>query len=227
MKSIAAVAGAIVVSWAFATARAPAGVAFAPAPPGTVVQSKDVAFDAAGARDEWRAVVSKKLLGSGGGRSFYQWYLSIYQMRGGGYRLVYQSPGNGGPLARVTQAKGAQMWFPVQEVRIVGAAALMGSMWPGAQQLVVWSHEMSADCGSAAVTVFASAPGRSVAPTMQVTNPCDLNAGIAGDSIVLKGPYYAIGAPLCCPTKQDATAEVLFPQNRWMMTPGYFKLRVF
>jgi hypothetical protein len=221
-----AVAVAIAILWALtAIAPARAGLVYLPAPPGSVVQSKDVAFT--GTSDRWRAVVSKRLVGSGGGHNFYQWYLSIYALRGGGYRLVYQSPGNGVPLSRVTQAKGAAMWFPVQEVSIVGTAVLMGSLWPGKQQLVVQSHEMAADCGSSTVAVFVATPSGKVTPTMTVTNPCDLSARLVAGTIELRGPYYAVNAPLCCPTKQDAVAHVLFPQNSWMMTPGYFKMRMY
>ena len=89
------------------------------------MRAEHVDFTGTGASDQWRAVISKKLLGSEKGRNFYQWYLSIYALRRGAYRLRYQSPGNGGPLSRVTQANGVKLWFPTQEIDIVGAAALM------------------------------------------------------------------------------------------------------
>jgi hypothetical protein len=188
-----------------------------------VVESETVAFNGENASDRWRAVVSRKLLGSGAGRDFYQWYLSIYALRRGAYRLRYQSPGNGGPLSRVEQAHGAQMWFPVQELRIVGTAQLMR---PGAQQVVVQSHEMAADCGSAAVTVFATGPGGSIIPAVSVGNPCDLDAKIAGSGagIELSGPYYKPDAPLCCPTQPHATATLRYRDGKWTESPRYFKI---
>lgn len=229
MKSrITTVARIIVTLAAMIAALAPASAkdAFLPPAPGGVVQTRDVAFNGESANDRWRAVVSKKLAGAGNGREFYQWYLSIYALRRGVFRLRYQSPGNGGPLARVTQANGAKMWFPVQELRIVGSPTLMR---PGVQQLVVQSHEMAADCGSATVTVFASGPGGSVVPAATVENPCDLNATIVrvgnGDALELTGPYYAPNAALCCPKKPHATAVLRFRDGRWVESSNYFTIR--
>ncbi len=197
--------------------------AFVPPVPGTIVQRQDVAFNGEGVADRWPALVSKKLVGSGNGHHFYQWYLSIYAPRRGAYRLRYESPGNGGPLSRVVQANGAKMWFPVQEAKIVGVAGLMHLK---TQQLVVASQEMGADCGSAAVTVFATKPGGSAGPLATVGNPCALDAKIGSDgaSIELVGPYYASNAPLCCPTKAQATAVLRYSGGKWIETPNYFKI---
>ena len=193
-----------------------------PPPPGNVVQSQKVAFNGESAANQWRAIVSKERVGSGSGQDFYQWHLSIYALQRGAYRLRYQSPRNGGPLSRVTQATGAKMWFPVAQARIVGTASLMH---PGVQQLVVQSHEMSADCGSAGVTIFATKPGGIVAAVATVNNPCELNAKIGADgtSVELTGPYYKPDAPLCCPTKAHATAELRYRNGKWTVTPNYFK----
>jgi hypothetical protein len=199
------------------------GGAWSPAPPGTIVQNQNVAFNGESAIGAWRALTSKELAGSGNGQQFYQWYLSIYAFRNGAYRLRYQSPRNGGPLSRVEQANGAKMWFPVQTVRIVGPASLMHA---GVQQLVVQSHEMAADCGSSTVTVFATKPGGSIGPVATVTNSCDLAAKISQDgaSIELSGPYYKADAPLCCPTKPKVTAALRYAGGKWSETPNYFKL---
>jgi hypothetical protein len=115
------------------------------------------------------------------------------------------------------------MWFPVQQLHIVGAAKLMGSP---TQQLVVQSHEMAADCGGATVTVFASGPGDSVVRAVSVTNPCELTATIGADgaSIKLKGPYYSATAPMCCPTKNAASAVLRYNGGKWVETPNYFKI---
>ncbi len=210
---------------AAATAPAPAGESFLPAPPGTVVQSQVVFLQGDGNHARWKAVTSKKLVGSGNGQNFYQWWLSIYAMRGDAYHLRYQSPGNGGPLSKVTQANGAKMWFPVQDIKIVGQASMMQ---PGVQQLVVQSHEAGADCGGATVSVFAGGPGSSASPAISVANPCELSATIQhgenGDTLQLTGPYYAANAPLCCPTKTNATAVLSHMSGKWTVTPNYFKL---
>jgi hypothetical protein len=200
------------------------GVVWSPPPLGTVVQTQSVAFNGERSSDAWRAVVSKELVGSGNGQKFYQWHLSIYAMQRGAYRLRYESPKNGGPLSRVEQAHGAKMWFPVADLRIVGVASLMH---PGVQQLVVQSHEMAADCGSATVAVLATKPGGSVGPVVSIENPCDLDAKIAAGAtwIELTGPYYAASAPLCCPTKPHAAATLRYSNGKWLETPSYFKVR--
>lgn len=195
-----------------------------PAPPGESVGSRLVAFNGEAIADRWPAVVSKSLIGSDGSRKFYQWFVSIYKLRSGAYRLNYQSPRNGGPLAHVERAQGAKMWFPIQSVKIVGTAALMHR---GVSQLVIASHEMAADCGSASVTVFATKPGGNVGPAVTVGNLCDLDAKIAGDgaSLELTGPYYNASAPACCPTKNSATATLRYVNGKWSETPNYFKLQ--
>jgi hypothetical protein len=197
---------------------------FMPAAPGEIAQSESVAFNGDGANDRWDAVVSKKYLGKGNGRKFYQWYLSIYSLRRGAYRLRYESPGNGGPLSRVTQANGAKMWFPVQEVKLVGAAPLMQKR---VQLLVVQSHEMAADCGSATVTIFGTKPGSTVGPIAMVTNPCDLAAKIGADgaSLELTGPYYGHNAPLCCPTKPNVTETLRYVNGKWVQSTNYFRVQ--
>ncbi len=195
-----------------------------PAPPGTIVQNQTVYLTGDGNFARWQAVVSKKLLGSANGRSFYQYYLSIYADSRGAYRLRYRSPRNGGPLSNVAQANGAKLWFPAQDVRIVGSGSFMQ---PGVQQLVVRSHEMSADCGMATISVFASGPAGSVVPAVSANNLCDLNATIEhgdnGDSVHLSGPYYAANAAACCPTKPKAAAVLNF-SGKWVETPAYFKM---
>jgi hypothetical protein len=222
-RSIAAIATAtlLICAAAFRPQHSPTA-GFVPPPPGSVAQNERVAFSGSGSID-WRAIVSKERVGESNNRGFYQWYLSFYMLERGAYRLRYQSPRNGGPLSRVTQANGAQMWFPVQEVRIVGMASLMH---PGVQQLVVQSHEMAADCGSGAVTIFATQLRRNIGAFATIENPCDLSAtiGAGGTSIVLTGPYYRSGAPLCCPTKPHATAELRYRDGTWILSPNYFKI---
>jgi hypothetical protein len=196
---------------------------FMPAPPGTIVHSQSVSFNGSSS-DRWEAIASKKFVGSGNGQTFYQWYLSVYQLRRGAYRLRYESPDNGGPLSRVAQANGAKMWFPIQDLKIVGAAPLIQK---AVQLLVVQSHEMAADCGSATVTVFGTKPGGIVGPIATATNFCDLSAKISADgtSLELSGPYYATNAPLCCPTKPHASAVLRYVDGKWTQSPNYFKLK--
>jgi hypothetical protein len=203
----------------------PAQVTFSPPPPGSTVQSQLVYLNGEAMHSQWRAVASKKLVGSANGNSFYQWYLSIYAIDDATYRLKYQSPANGGPLALVERANGAKLWFPMQQLRIVGAAELMQ---PATQQLIVQSHEMAADCGASTVTVLMSNAGGQVVPAVSVRNGCELNASIVhgsgGDAVALTGPYYGPNAPLCCPTKTHAIATLRYAKGKWSVKPSYFSL---
>jgi hypothetical protein len=210
-----------------AGAQEPAVHSFSPPPPGTVAASQLVYLAGEAMHSQWRAVASKKLVGSASGTSFYQWYLSLYAIDGSTYRLKYQSPANGGPLSKVEQAAGgAKMWFPLQSLALVGAGEFVR---PGVQQLVVQSHETGADCGAAIVTIFATNAKGNVVPAVSVRNGCDLSAKIvrktgARDSILLSGPYYAANAAMCCPTKNHASATLSYANGTWTEKPKYYPL---
>lgn len=223
---LAAVIVALVTTGSVA-AREPSHVTYAPVPPGTVVQNQVVSLGGAAMHAQWRAIASKSLVGSDGSQKFYQWYLSIYRLDGTTYRLAYRSPQDGGPLATVEQAHGAKLWFPVAEMKIVGAAQLMR---PGVQQLVVQSHEAAADCGNATVAIFGANAHGNVVPVVSVGNGCDLSASIvhasAGDTLRLEGPYYAANAPRCCPTKPRASAVLRYAGGVWKASPNYFQLAI-
>lgn len=197
--------------------------AYAPAIPGTLVQSQVVYLAGEAMHSEWRGVLSKKLVGTGHGQRFYQWYLSIYQIDGTTYHLRYQSPRDGGPFAKVAKAEGAPMWFPYQDASIAGAGELMDS---GVQQLVVVSHQTGADCGSAEITVFGyDAKKNAVVPEVSLENACSLNAVLAPDrSLRISGPYYKPDAALCCPTNPQATAVLRFRGGRWTLTPSWYRV---
>lgn len=211
-----------------ATAEEPANYTFSPAPPGTVVQSQVVYLAGQAMHSQWRGVASKKLLGKANGEDAYQWYFSIYRIDGTVYHLKYQSPANGGPLETSTRTNGAPTWFPVQELKIVGAAQLQE---PAVEQLVVQSHAMSADCGGGTVSVFtADAASGAVRPAVSVSNGCELTAtivhGTSGDTIALHGPYYGPNAAMCCPTKNNASATLAYRNGKWVETPNYYQLYV-
>ncbi len=209
-----------------AVAAEPPAVTYAPKPPGTIVQNQLVYLAGEGMQTQWRAVASKRVVGTGNAQTFYQWYLSIYAIDGTTYHLKYRSPGNGGPLANVTQAHGAKLWFPVAQLAIVGAAELMQ---PGIQQLVVQTHQAAADCGSSAVTVFTTKNAK-VVPAVSVSNGCDLSAKIVkvkgATAIALSGPYYGANAAMCCPTKPKASAVLRYVHGAWKESPNYFPLAV-
>lgn len=209
-----------------AVAEEPPHVTYSPAPPGTVVQNQLVYLAGEAMHSQWRAVLSKAPVGHDGTQTFYQWYLSIYAIDGTTYHLHYQSPKDGIPFSKVEKAHGASMWFPVADASIAGAGELMG---PGAQQLVVVSHEAAADCGMARVDVlFQDAAMQMIMPTLSVENPCSLSArvvtGKSGTSLAVTGPYYAKHAPLCCPTKSRVTAIFRFTNSGWVETPKYFSI---
>jgi hypothetical protein len=209
-----------------ASAEEPPHVTFSPQPPGTVAQSQLVSLASETMHGQWRGVLSKKLLGTANGAAFYQWYLSIYAIDNTTYRLQYRSPDAPVPFGRVTKVPGLSLWFPRQEATIVGTGEFMG---PGAQQLVVQSHEAGADCGRARVDVFFfDAAMQRVMTTLSVENGCDLAASIVheqgGDALRLTGPYYAANAPLCCPTKPRAQAILRFHKGTWTEQPPYFPI---
>jgi len=214
-----------------ASADEPANATFSPAPPGTVVQSSVVYLSGEAVHGQWRAVTSKKLAGRGNGTDFYQWYLSIYSLDGTTYRLKYQSPADGGPLEKVTQAAGgATIWYPIQSLQIAGVGEFVQG---GVQQVVVQSHEAGADCGGAVVTVFTANSSGAVVPAVSVRNGCELKATIAHaktpgarDAIVLRGPYYNATAPLCCPTKTKAAAVLSYRNGKWAEIPNYYEIFV-
>jgi hypothetical protein len=208
-------------------AEEPPNPTYAPPAPGTVAQNQLVYLAGQAMHSQWRAVASKKTVGHSGKIVFYQWYLSIYAINNTTYQLKYQSPKNGGPLSTVTQGHGGGMWFPYQDLKIVGVGQFIQ---PSVENLVVWSHETGADCGGATVTVFASSnAANKVVRSATVTNPCDLKAtivhGSSSDSIKLTGPYYSASAALCCPTKPNASAMLRYSSGKWVMTPKLFALK--
>lgn len=223
------VAVALAFVGVFARAAEPAHTTFAPAPPGIVMQNELGYLAGDAMHSQWRTVLSRKIVGASHGRTFYQYYLSIYAIDGDVYELKYQSPRDGGPFSVVSKAHGAAMWFPVQDGKIVGVGSFMG---PGADQVVVQSHEMAADCGSARVDVFYSdaAMHGMIMPTLTVKNGCDLQAKIlhhdGADALQLTGPYYAKDAALCCPTKPKASSTLHFVNGKgvWSQTPSYFTI---
>jgi hypothetical protein len=154
----------------------------------------------------------------------YQWYLSFYAPAQNGVKLVYQLPNASHELlSRVSKAHGAEMYFPQQDVKIVGAAEFEKS---GVQDVVVWDHQSGADCGTADVTVFgANAQGR-VEQRVHVENGCSLEAKIvkrsAFSAVQLDGPYYGRSAPMCCPTKPKARATLAFTRGAWSVKPNYY-----
>jgi len=204
----------------------PSNYTFSPVPPGTVTQSVLLYMAGQAMSSQWRAVASKKLVGTSSGTKFYQWYLSIYQIDGNVYHLRYQSPANGLPLDKVTKA--GPMWFPLQELTIVGGGEFAHQT---IDQLVVSSHQTGADCGAATITVFGyNYKTNKVVRNVSVDNGCTLNAKIvrgtngANDSLMLTGPYYNASAAMCCPTKNSASASLKFNGTKWVESPNYYKV---
>jgi hypothetical protein len=211
---------------AAAQADEPPNCTYSPKPPGTIVQSQVVYLAGQAMHSQWRGVLSKKLVGTSAGMSFYQWYITIYAINDTTYQLKYQSPKNGGPYEAVTRTSDASMWFPGQSGSIVGAAQLMG---PGVEQLITLTRQAGADCGSADLTIFRyDAKTNKVVPAATVQNGCDLSAkivhGANGDTLMLSGPYYSPTAAMCCPTKNKATATLSYINGTWVEKPSYYKL---
>ena len=199
-------------------------------PPGSVVQDVVVYLSGEGMSSRWHVVSSRVPVGRQNGQQIaYQWYLSIYEPAGNGWKLASRWPGNANsPLSKVTKAHGAELYFPAQSVKIVGGAELEQA---AVQDAVVQIHESAADCGSSTVAIIGLT--KKYQPTIRTTvqNGCDLQASIVKygqmQAVQLTGPYYGPKAAMCCPTKNKATARLTYSgQIRgWNVTPNYFKLK--
>jgi hypothetical protein len=177
---------------------------------------------------QWHIVASRKLAGKQMGKDpVYQWYLSFYAPDGeNGGKLVYRLPNKDGILlSKVVKAPGAQMYFPSQSLKIVGAAEFEQS---GVQDVVIWDHQAGADCGNADVTVFGANAKGQVVQRIHVENGCDLQAKIVKhgslSALRLSGPYYGPKAALCCPTKPRANALLWYGNGDWHMNPQYYTI---
>lgn len=212
-----------------ATAGASAKQMYNNPPPGAVVQDVVVYLSGEAMNSRWHVVSSRVAVGRQNGKQIaYQWYLSVYAPAGNGWNLKWRSPGNNTLLSRVTKARGAQLYFPMQSVKIIGGAELEQ---PAVQDAVVQIHESAADCGSSTVAIL-GATGRSmvVGPRVTVTNGCDLQASIVKygqmQAVQLTGPYYGPKAAMCCPTKPKASAKLTYSGSirGWSVTPNYFTI---
>ncbi len=198
-------------------------------PPGTVVQDVVTYLSGEGMSSRWHIVSSRVAVGRENGKQIaYQWYLSIYAPVGNGWNLKYRSPGRGTTLlSKVTKANGAQLYFPMQSVKIVGGAELEQ---PTVLDAVVQVHEAAADCGSSTVALLGANRSFNVGVHVAVQNGCDLQASIVKygqmQAVQLAGPYYGPKAAMCCPTKPKATSKLTYSgQIRgWSITPPYFKV---
>jgi hypothetical protein len=100
---------------------------------------------------------------------------------------------------------------------------------PAVDDLVVEQQEASADCGGGNVSVFYYDWTRQkIEKSITVTNGCELHAKVIhdklGDAIQLNGPYYGPNAPMCCPTKNNATAILRYTNGKWTLKPNYFTI---
>ncbi len=197
------------------------------APPGRVVQDTVAYITGEGMNSAWHVVASRNIIGKQMGKiAVYQWYVSFYAPARNGLKLVHQLPNAGGELlSRVTKAHGAAMYFPQQDVKIVGAAELEQT---GVQDVVLWDRQSGADCGTADVTVFGADANRRIVQRVHVENGCNLQATIvkhgALSAVKLQGPYYGPKAAMCCPTKPKASALLSFGGGTWSVTPNYYTI---
>jgi hypothetical protein len=195
------------------------------APPGQVVQDIVAYLSGEGMNSAWHVVASRKVVGKQMGKTpVYQWFLSFYAPAQNGVKLVYQLPNDSHELlSRVTKANGADLYFPQQDVKIVGAAEFQQ---PGVQDVVVWDHQSGADCGTADVTVFGADVNGRVVQRVHVENACELRAKIvkhgALSAVQLIGPYYGPKAAMCCPTKPKASALLSYSGGTWSVAPKYY-----
>lgn len=197
-----------------------------PAPPGRVAQNVGAYLSGDGMSSRWRVVTSKTLAGKMMGKTpVYQWTLSIYSPPDGNRaQLAFRSPGLSDLIPTVQRASNAQMYFPVEAVKIAGTGALER---PGVDDIVVVTHAAGADCGIATVSILGAGPNGDVAVRHQISNYCDLEAQIVHegklDALRLTGAYYAHNSPVCCPAKPRVTAMLRYRNGQWTVAPRYFK----
>lgn len=221
------IVAALVLSAALAGASATAAVPYTNPPPGKVVQDVVAYLSGEAMNSKWHVVASKVLVGKQYGKeNTYQWYLSIYRQLGDGWQLAFRSPGAGNTLiTKVTKAHGAQLYFPIQDLKIVGVGELER---PEIQDVVFWLHETGADCGAATIGVLGTNKSEQVTVKTKVVNGCELQAAIVKSgslqAVALSGPYYGPNAPMCCPTKPKATAILSGVNGVWKVTPKYFTI---
>lgn len=197
-------------------------------PPGQIVQDVTAYLSGEGMNSAWHVVTSRTVAGKDLGKTpVYQWYLSFYAPAQSGLKLVYQLPNASGYVVpKVTKAHGAEMFYPMSQLKIVGTGEFEQS---GVQDVVVQSSAAAADCGLATVAVFGSKNSNgnlTVDPRVAITNACALQASIvkkgALQAVQLNGPYYSPKAALCCPTKPKATAMLSYSGSKWTVSPQYF-----
>lgn len=199
-------------------------------PPGQVVQDVTAYLSGEGMNSAWHVVASRTVAGKDMGKTpVYQWYLSFYAPAPNGLKLVYQLPNASTFLVpKVTKAHGAEMYYPMSQLEIVGTGEFEQS---GVQDVVVQSSAAAADCGLATVAVFGSKNTNgalTVEPRVAITNACALQATIVKNgalrAVQLNGPYYSAKAALCCPTKPKATAKLAYAGGKWSVSPQYFMI---
>ena len=198
-------------------------------PPGKVVQDVVTYLSGEAMNSKWHVVSSRVAVGRQNGKEpAYQWYLSIYAPAANGWTLAYRSPGPGtNLLAKVTKANGAELYFPMASVKIVGGAELEQA---AVQDAVVMVHEQAADCGSSTVAVFGANTKFKPSVHVAVQNGCQLDAKIVKygnmQAVQLTGPYYGPKAAMCCPTKNNAMAKLTNSGaiRGWNVTPNYFRI---
>lgn len=198
----------------------------APPPPGHVVQNVTAYLSGDGMSSRWQVVTSKTLAGKAMGKTpVYQWTLSIYSPPDGPKaRLAFRSPGLSDLIPTVQRAPNAQMYFPVEDVKIAGTGQLER---PAVDDVVIVTHAVGADCGTATVSILGTDPNGDVMVRRQVSNYCDLKAQVVRDgkldAVRLSGAYYAHNSPVCCPAKAHVSAMLRYRNGQWTVTPAYFK----
>jgi hypothetical protein len=195
----AALSSVLVALAGAARADEPPHFTYAPAPPGTLVQSTIVYLAGEAMHSQWRTVLSKTST---------QWYLSLYAIDGTTYRLAYRSPSGGTP-------------FPPHGPRISSAAIVGGGefMGAGVQQAVILSHAATGGCGTARLDVlFLDAALQMPMSTLTLENACSLSArivhGASGDALAVTGPWQG----------RAVTATLTFHNGRWTESPRAFRV---
>lgn len=153
-------------------------------------------------------------------------YAALLEERHGVYRLLVLR-WTGRRWAKTPATKDARRYVPAfasgpyeeVDVSLAGEGQLTGRR---SADLVLSVHTAGADCGVATVYVLGLRSGH-LADLAQVSDSCALSARVEDRAVVLEGPVYGPGTPLCCP-ERIGRAVLAYRHGQWFESPRIFSI---
>jgi hypothetical protein len=195
---------------------------FDPAPPGKIVQQLRASLTG-----KWPPEIvvltktTKVNADPEGQKQLSQDHLIVYQYGLGKWHQLDALPRSGDTRESFIVPTLSMYPMPIiMETTITGAADFLGDSH---DQLVIDEYMESGDCGGTTTSVL-SLDETKLRVVIRANDDCSMSSSVEGKLIILSGPYYAITAPLCCPTIEGAKATLSFQNQRWQESPAYFKV---